>query len=409
MLALLIFLLVVNRGLLANDTFPRLMGMNIGKKHYQNPTYQQELAKLDIVILGFYRSWGDHKKSKQGVLNRLKALNPKILVGQYVVLNELRDESNDKAKEDMRLKVTNANWWLKNHAGERVQWTSRYNAWEVNFTEMATSDAENKHYPQWLAERYYLVYRHVVPDLDFWYTDNVLHRPPVKADWDTNGVDDDPDSPVILKAWREGYVALWNRMRDLTPDMMIMGNTNGDLSQYEFKGRLNAAFLEALMGKKWSIETRSGWKAMMERYRSVKANLTDPRIIGFNVSGNPKDYRFFRYAFTSCLLDDGYFSFTDEKRGYSSVPWFDEYDIELGRAISLPPVKPWKNGVWRRDFENGVVLINPNTVESEVVLDQDLWRFTGKQAPNWNNGVQVKSIVLPAKDGIVLLRRKASN
>ncbi|MEW7997783.1 MAG: putative glycoside hydrolase [Candidatus Thiodiazotropha endolucinida] len=392
-----------------DNEYPRLIGMNIGKKYYQDPTYQQELANLDIVVLGFYRSWGGEAKAMRQVVKNLKKLNPDILVGQYGVMNELRDAANDKAKEDIRNKVNDANWWLRNQSGERVQRTSRYNTWEVNFMALGKSDKRGKSYPQWLAERDYNVYYQTVPEFDFWYTDNVMHRPRVKADWDGNGVDDDSDSPLILKSWREGYVAWWNSIRDLTPDMMIMGNTDGDLSQSEFKGQLNAAFLEALMGKNWSIETRNGWPAMMARYRVLKANLKEPRIIGFNVWGDPKDYRFLRYAFTSCLLDDGYFSFTDKKLGYSSVPWFDEYDIKLGRALSPPPVKPWQNGVWRRDFEHGVVLLNPKALQKEVELESGLWRIAGKQDPNWNTGRQVKSLLLPAKDGIILVRKSMLN
>lgn len=387
-----------------DNKYPRLIGMNIGKKHYHDSTYQQELAKLDIVVLGFYRSWGGEAMAMRQVVKNLKKLNPGILVGQYSVMNELRDIANDKAKEDIRKKVNDANWWLRNQKGERVQWSDKYNASEVNFMALAKPDAKGKRYPQWLAERDYHVYHQTVPEFDFWYTDNVMHRPRVKADWDGNGVNDDPDSPPILKSWREGYVAWWNRIRDLTPDMMIMGNTDGDLSQTEFKGQLDAAFLEALMGKSWSIETRNGWDAMMARYRAVKVNLKVPRIVGFNVSGDPEDYRFFRYAFTSCLLDDGYFSFTGKKRGYSSVPWFDEYDIKLGRAISPPPVKPWKNGVWRRDYEYGVVMVNPNSWQRAVNLEPGLRRIVGNQAPKWNNGEDVKKLVLPGKDGILLVK-----
>ena len=62
----------------------------------------------------------------------------------------------------------------------------------------------------------------------------------------------------------------------------------------------------------------------MARYRAVLANTRPPRIVGFNVSGTADDYRFFRYAFTSCSLDDGYFSFTDRTRVLQRA-WFDEY------------------------------------------------------------------------------------
>src|SRR5436190_10724032 len=70
----------------------------------------------------------------------------------------------------------------------------------------------------------------------------------------------------------------------------------------------DGGFLEAMMGESWSMEKRAGWDKMMQHYRAVLANTRPPRIVGFNVHGRPKDYRFFRFAYASCLLDDGYFS-----------------------------------------------------------------------------------------------------
>lgn len=388
----------------ARSEFPRLMGMNIGEKHYQDTSYQQQLAKLDIVVLGFYRGWGSKPEAMREVVLNLKKLNPNILVGQYGVVNELREVDNDHALADSRWKVGNAGWWLRNQTGERVQWTSRYHAWEVNFTAFARPDADGKRYPQWLAERDFRVFHQPIPELDFWYTDNIMRRPRVRADWDGDGTDDDPDSPRIQSAWREGYNAWWSRIRELTPGKWIMGNTDGDLAEPEFRYQLEAAFLEGMMGKSWSIETRQGWAAMMTHYRAVKANLREPRIVGFNVLGDPKNYQFFRYAYTSCLLDDGYFSFTDEARGYSSVPWFDEYDISLGRALEPPPTKPWRNGVWRRDYEYGVILVNPGVKPRQVELEPGLRRFVGRQAPDKNNGLPARRVTLDGKDGMVLVR-----
>lgn len=386
------------------DTFPRLLGMNIGEKHYHDPAYQRDLARMDIVVLGFYRGWGGGPEAMRRVVQNLKALNPDIRVGQYSVLNELRDVANDVATADTRWKVSNAGWWLRNAAGERVQWTSKYHAWEVNFTAWARPDDFGQRYPQWLAERDYRVYHQPVPEFDFWYTDNIKHRPRVHADWDGDGVNDRPDDPRILTAWREGYGAWWARMRALTPGRFIMGNADRDLDEPEFRQQLEAAFLEGLMGRPWSIETRLGWTAMMAHYRAVKANLREPRIVGFNVAGNPRDYRFFRYAYASSLMDDGHFSFTDAARGYSSVPWFDEYDIALGRAISPPPTAPWRNGVWRRDFERGVALVNPGAQVRSVALEPGLARFAGRQDAATNDGRAAARVLLAPRDGLILVR-----
>ena len=108
-----------------------------------------------------------------------------------------------------------------------------------------------------------------------------------------------------------------------------------------------------------------------------------------------------------CLLDDGYFSFTDKSREYSSVPWFDEYDHKLGRALSGPPTASWSQDIWRRDFQNGVALVNPTTSAKTVKIEPGLHRLTGNQDPTVNNGSAVSQVTLQPKDGIVLLRQVA--
>jgi hypothetical protein len=69
-------------------------------------------------------------------------------------------------------------------------------------------------------------------------------------------------------------------------------------------------------------------------------------------------------------------------------------------------------GVFRRDFENGVVLVNP-TSEAQMVSYADisgplsrsgLNRIDGSQVPGWNNGAAVaEGIEIPPLDGIILL------
>jgi hypothetical protein len=184
-----------------------------------------------------------------------------------------------------------------------------------------------------------------------------------------------------------------------------MGNTDGDLSESEYAGQLESAFLEGLMGKSWSIETWGGWSKVMSRYHAAMANTRSPHIVGFNVHGDPTDYRFFRYAYASCLLDDGYFCFTAKDKEYSSVTWFDEFDSKLGAAVTQPPTGPWQSGVWRRDFEHGIALVNPAKEAVTLTLDPGFCRLKGKQDPATNDGSPATSIMLPARDGIILSRQ----
>jgi uncharacterized protein (TIGR03437 family) len=69
-------------------------------------------------------------------------------------------------------------------------------------------------------------------------------------------------------------------------------------------------------------------------------------------------------------------------------------------------------GVWRRDFENGIVLVNPTPEAISVSLQQiqgrlgrkNIRRIRGNQVPAWNTGEAVLgSITIPPADGIILL------
>jgi hypothetical protein len=384
--------LLLAAGAAQAQDFPRLMGMNIGAKHYDDALYQESLARLDAVVLGFYRGWNPHgyaatpADAMRKVVQALKARNPRLLVGQYTVLNEANDDARDAATADLRAKLHKEGWWLRNAAGRRVQWTSRYANWDINFTPWAKPDALGRRWPEWLAERNHAAYFSDVPEFDLVFLDNVLNALRVRGDWDGDGANDDPKDAKVLAAHFAGHAAHWRRLRELLPGKLLLGNVDHDLANPGWRGALEGAFLEGLMGERWSIETWGGWEAMMRRYRAVLANTRSPHLVGFNVHGDPQDLRFFRYAYASCLLGDGYFSFTDKSKGYSSVPWFEDYEIDLGKALSPPPQAPWRDGVWRRDFERGAALVNPTRSARTVELEPGRLRRLG------------------AREGIVLAR-----
>ncbi|MET0983986.1 MAG: putative glycoside hydrolase, partial [Steroidobacteraceae bacterium] len=172
---------------------------------------------------------------------------------------------------------------------------------------------------------------------------------------------------------------------------------------------LNGGVLEGMIGQSYSPEKWGSWNIMLSWYRKTMATLGEPKLGVFNQHGDPADYQTFRYGFASCLMDDGYYSFTVHGQGYSGVQWFDEYDVKLGKAISSPSTSAWKNGVYRRDFEKGIVLVNPKgNGPQTVTIESGFKRFSGKQAPSVNNGADVSTVTLQERDGIVLVRKKAS-
>jgi hypothetical protein len=391
----------------ADPGFPRLMGMNIGKKHYSDPAYQRQLARLDLVILGFYRGWGqggDGSQAMRESVRALKRLNPHLLVGQYTLLNEANDDPDNTADGDKQTTLREHGWWLETAEGRRVRWTGKYRAWDINITDWTRPDEHGERYPEWLARRDYRVFFQPVPEFDIWYFDNVMsHQRIASADWKREGRDQPGTDAAVRRAFREAQARHWRQARRLAPRLIFMGNADNDLAWPEYKGRLQAVFLEGLIGYEWALYEKEGWGAMMRRYHDVFGNLAAPRIVGFNVAGRADDYRLLRFALSSCLMNDGYFSYTDSADIYNSVPWFDEYGIRLGQPLDPPQRSAWKDGVFRRRFENGMVLVNPGPRERRVTIGEGYARFHGKQAPRVNDGRYVKRLVLAPRDGVLLV------
>jgi hypothetical protein len=68
-----------------------------------------------------------------------------------------------------------------------------------------------------------------------------------------------------------------------------------------------------------------------------------------------------------------------------------------------PTLKP---GLWRRDFQNGIALVNStDKLQSYNFLKEEFDRLRGTQDIGINNGAKINSIKLAAHDGVILLKR----
>jgi hypothetical protein len=250
------------------------------------------------------------------------------------------------------------------------------------------------------------------PSIDGFFEDNVFWRPRVDADWNRDGVTESKNSPLAGQWLREGYRKRFALLHQLMPGKLQIGNIadwgNSSAVLTELDQTLNGGVIEGLLGTSYSPETWASWSEMMRWYRKTMAAIAPPKLVAFHQQGNPTDYKSLRYGLASCLLDDGYFAFTDVAKGYTGVVWFDEYDADLGQAVTPPATKAWQKGVYRRDFENGIALVNPKgngTVE--VILEEDFRRLDGNQAPSVNSGELTRKVVLQDRDGIILKRVKS--
>jgi hypothetical protein len=213
--------------------------------------------------------------------------------------------------------------------------------------------------------------------------------------------DGQQDSDVDFH-WREGTRAIYRETRALTNNKyVIVGNATSDA----YKNDLNGIMLENFPS--------SGWEDTMRVYNSNQNGTMEPRIniINTNVGNNgniSSDFKKFRYGLASTLLINGYYSFDFGDRSHNETWWYDEYDIELGKpltpAVSLTSAPQFKSGIWRREYENGIALVNSGSESQNIDLGGEYEKIKGTQDTDVNDGAIVSEVNLKAKDGLVMLR-----
>jgi hypothetical protein len=71
-----------------------------------------------------------------------------------------------------------------------------------------------------------------------------------------------------------------------------------------------------------------------------------------------------RLGLVTTLLGDGYYRFELSFMTPGQLWWFPEYDANLG--LTKGNAKERSDGTWIREFENGVVIVNPTSQESTI-------------------------------------------
>lgn len=380
--------------------FPRVSTITYAGR-YDSPTVAADLARFDLVIVGTAMPVPEF-------VSAIKRQNPRALVGFYTVLNEARTSTHTPLAKERFKKIERENWWLRDAKGTRLQWTHQFDSWDVNVSRWVKPDSDGKRYPEWAAEFWYRNLFKPMPNADFWFFDNVFIRQRIKAaDWKLIGINQDGDTPEITSEFRVAQRTEIEFARSLAPDLLMVGNADNDLLTDEYRGVLNGALMECLTGQKWSVESRLGWKGMMDYYRTVVDNLAPPALSIFgSCPKNLADYRAFRYAFASALMGNAYFQIADQSATYREQVWFDEFGIDLGMAIDAPFPPLSLTGVAIRRFDRGLVIVNPTEMVQDVPVPAGYRHILGKQDPETNSGqVVLGSISLAPKDGLVLVKR----
>lgn len=393
----------------AEHSYPRLGGYLIsGPFSYDDPAYQRQIAKLDMVVLNMWPGWASSTSSREGVIANIKNLNPEMRVFQYYDNNELANPAPAPFRP-VEQKANEMGWWLYLNGGSGVRVNS---AWQdfvsLNTTQFTPRDSTGKNFLEWNAQWVLDNYSRPVPSSDGLFIDNVFWRPRINGDWNRDGITDDKNNPTVQQWFRDGYKRYFSLLDAGQVGKYNLGNlADWGANEANLTGYTNivsGGVFEFAIGMGFSVESWASYSDFLKYYRKIMANVAAPKFVIFHQVGGGTDFQAMRYGLATCLMDEGYFHYAvDDKR--NRVDWFDEFDHDLGMPLTAPPATAWRDGVFRRDFENGIALVNPKGNGARTIqLDGTFRKIPGTQDPAVNSGQTVTQVTLKDRDGLILLR-----
>jgi hypothetical protein len=187
--------------------------------------------------------------------------------------------------------------------------------------------------------------------------------------------------------------------------------TNGD-STDDLQPFVNGRMFETFPTP-W--EAGGTWHGVMSNYLRLHSLVGSTPVFVINANtgntGADTDYKKVRFGLASTLMGDGFFSFDFGESDHGQLWEYDEQNVQLGTplagafSVASPNDRRIKDGLWRRDFANGVALVNSGTAPQTVQLGQEMEKIRGTQDSAVNDGSVVASVTIPPYDGILLRRR----
>lgn len=376
--------------------YPRLA--NLYLKTPLDANDAEQLAKWDVIILGM-----QEQANSPEIIKQIRENNPNITILAYVASQEFPVERMDilEPANGPWHKLYNGihdDWWLYKSSGEK------FSSWPGNYSLNVHSEW-NTYLANFMHDE--------VMSTGLWdgiYYDNVWESVSWVGDGDMDmNRDGVKDSAASLDtAWNEGMTAMLKTSRDLEgKNKILMGNGSNGYMKY-LNGRLFENFPDLWPGE---------WSKNFEKYYDFQENGYLPSLCVINGSPNNSEkntYQEMRYSIATTLLGDGFFSYDKGLINHDELWWYDEYNVALGspkntayNTLNTEHPLRIEEGLWRRDFANGLVLVNSTNEERTISLGTGYEKIIGTQDTKVNNGKITAKVTVPAKDGLILLGRLA--
>lgn len=253
--------------------------------------------------------------------------------------------------------------------------------------------------------------------LDVW-GDRIYSADSDHWDIDRDGVDE-PDSEIYGPGspWARGVAQAEALIRSRLPrDAILIANGDRTLEGDVLDGRVWESFADPYADRDPRVDLGRYLDAAAEPgYREPGVWMTiNRKRFGLSAADQQRRARFFA---TATLLGDGFWA--PMGSDYGVPDYYDELGAGgpgrgyLGRPIPEASLSgsrtpgsdglPAEPGVYRRDFDHGIVLVNAGDTGERITLEKPYRKLEGTWDPAANGGELTDEVTLPPLDGVVLL------
>ena len=383
--------------------FPRIAncyGARLG--HWTKGEELDVLAKFDLLIGGVNVGRTPEQRAKvAAMVAQLRKKNPRIIIIEF--------SSSAPYAHEGRAGGFPSDGWLLTPGGEKI------NGWPgtkmINLTRPAVVE--------WLAARSERAAKDPVLDgtfidcmggnFDRWACEIATGKD-YQVDADGDGKADKRRELDIH--WRKAKQTLGRMVREkIGPDPVFMAN-QAHQNNYD---RLNGILLEDDLD--YVLDDGRSWDRVLEHYfhwtqvphrpcvtTIVSSSGIAPRFNPWKTMSRAERREILdrgrsllkrmRFGLTTTLMGDGYFAYDLHTRWRGQHWWYGEYDAPLGYPKG--PARRHGDGTWRREFDGGLVVVNPTFF--------DLGVKTATNSQDVSSDRVGREFIIPSQDGRILIR-----
>jgi len=372
----------------------------------------EDISMFDLVSLS------GSNVMKPLYVARLRENNPNITVLYYTDVQGPKPEYGANNYYDYDFPLID-DWRLRDSQGEYVHNTyfpmPMYNIWVGN-------TGYHETYADWMRDMYFELGIFDGIWIDnynsgiWWLVDGEGGYTAVDVNKD--GIDEDLSNPddraFFQNTWDEGLVLLGSLLRErIGQDSILIGNNaNKEHAAQILNGKFWEGSFELSNFDSLINPTNQGSFAYWQANAQTPKKNTNCH---YQHTGVGEKWR--RYGLAMSLFFDLYHYATIDNGHYNEIHWLDEYIVNFETGIPTQSLEDrWylgeptneyyevQPGVYRRDFQKGIVLLNNNDVQANVELGGTYRYILGSIDPVANPGGETTEVRLQSKDGRILLK-----